>query len=76
MRHIYNCEQISIPRAISYNDMSDSVSQHIITTDDDSSHLSFDSTISNSTAKRKFDCTSNARFVHVIIVIVFFKHFF
>ncbi|CAF3486029.1 unnamed protein product [Rotaria socialis] len=60
MRHIYNCEQISIPRAISYNDMSDSSSQHIFMKSD-SQNSSFDDTIPSTTAKGKFDFSTNAR---------------
>jgi hypothetical protein len=69
MRHIYNCEQISIPRAVSYNDMSDSSSQHIVMTSD-SRHSSFDDTISISTPKGQFDFTTNARFVDVVLFII------
>ncbi|CAF3830630.1 unnamed protein product [Rotaria sordida] len=60
MRHIYNCEQISIPRAISYNDMSDSSSQHIVMTND-SQNSSFDDTTPYSISKEKFDFSINAR---------------
>ncbi|CAF0813514.1 unnamed protein product [Rotaria sordida] len=62
MRHIYNCEQISIPRAVSYNDMSDSSSQHIIMTSD-TRHSSFDDSIPTPTpaVKGQFDFSSKAR---------------
>ncbi|UJR14198.1 hypothetical protein I4U23_001191 [Adineta vaga] len=60
MRHIYNCEQISIPRAVSYNNMSDSSSQHIVLTTD-SQHSSFDDTIPSPTVKGKFDFSIKAR---------------
>lgn len=66
MRHIYNCEQISIPRAVSYNDMSDSPSQHIVMKSD-SQNSSFDDTIPSPTAKGKFDFSTNARFVHATV---------
>ncbi len=70
MRHIYNCEQISIPRAISYDDMSDSQSQHIVLITD-SSHSSLDETISSPASKGKFDFSMKARFVLVVVQIVF-----
>ncbi|CAF3052788.1 unnamed protein product, partial [Rotaria sp. Silwood2] len=60
MRHIYNCEQISIPRAISYNDMSDSSSQHIVMRND-SQNSSFDDATPCPTIKGKFDFSTNAR---------------
>ncbi|CAF3514427.1 unnamed protein product [Rotaria sp. Silwood1] len=60
MRHIYNCEQISIPRAISYTDMNDSPSQHIVMIND-FQNSSFDDTISCPTSKGKFDFSTNAR---------------
>jgi hypothetical protein len=69
MRHIYNCEQTSIPRAISYNDMSDSSSQHIVLITD-SSHSSFDDPISSPPSKGQFDFSMKARFVDVVISIV------
>jgi hypothetical protein len=69
MRHIYNCEQISIPRAVSYNNMSDSSSQHIVLTND-SQHSSFDDTISSPTSKGQFDFSMKARLVNVVILIV------
>jgi hypothetical protein len=69
MRHIYNCEQISIPRAVSYNNMSDSSSQHIVLTTD-SQHSSFDDTISSPTSKGQFDFSMKARLVNVVILIV------
>jgi hypothetical protein len=69
MRHIYNCEQISIPRAVSYNDMSDSLSQHILMTSD-TQHSSFDDSIPTPTVKGQFDFTSKARFVHVVFFII------
>jgi hypothetical protein len=65
MRHIYNCEQISIPRAVSSNDMSDLSSQHIIMTSD-TRNSSFDDSIPTPTVKGQFDFSSNARFVHVL----------
>lgn len=65
MRHIYNCEQISIPRAVSYNNMSDSPSQHIVLTSD-SQQSSFDDTIPSPTVKGKSDFSTKARFVHVV----------
>jgi hypothetical protein len=76
MRHIYNCEQISIPRAVSYNDMGDSPSQHIVMTTD-SEHSSFDDTISSPTSKGQFDFSTKARFVYVVImiIIVSYKYF-
>ena len=69
MRHIYNCEQISIPRAVSYNDMSDSSSQHIVMTAD-SQYSSFDDTTSSPTSKGQFDFSIKARFVYVVILII------
>ncbi len=66
MRHIYNCEQISIPRAISSNDMNDLSSQHIVMTSDTRSS-SFDDSIPTPTVKGQFDFTSKARFVHIYI---------
>jgi hypothetical protein len=64
MRRIYNCEQISIPRAVSYNNMGDSPSQHIVMTNtNDSRHSSFDDTISSSITKGQFDFSVKARFV-------------
>jgi len=69
MRHIYNCEQISIPRAVSYNDMSDASSQHIVMTTD-SEHSSFDDVIPSPTFKGQFDFSIKARFVYVVILIV------
>jgi hypothetical protein len=69
MRHIYNCEQISIPRAVSYNDMSDPSSQHIVMTTD-SQNSSFDETISSPTSKGQFDFSIKARFVYVVIIII------
>ena len=60
MRHIYNCEQISIPRAISYETLSDTSSQHIVLTND-SQHSSFDDTIPAPLPKGEFDVTSHAR---------------
>ncbi|CAF1293104.1 unnamed protein product, partial [Adineta ricciae] len=60
MRHIYNCEQISIPRAVSYNNVSDSPSQHIVLTSD-SQQSSFDDTIPSPTVKGKFDFSTKAR---------------
>ena len=62
MRHVYNCEQISIPRAVSYNDMSDVPSQHILMTSD-TQHSSFDDSIPTPTVKGQFDFSSKARFV-------------
>lgn len=69
MRHIYNCGQISIPRAVSYNDMSDSSSQHIVMTTD-SQYSSFDDTTSSPTSKGQFDFSIKARFVYVVILII------
>lgn len=74
MRRIYNCEQTSIPRAISYNDMNDASSQHIVMSND-SHNSSFDDTPSSSTAKGKFDFSTKARFVHVVVFIVFKRYF-
>ncbi len=68
MRYIYNCEQISIPRGVSYGDISDSPSQHIVMTSD-SQHSSFDDTISSPVLKGKFDFSTKARFVHVVPLI-------
>ena len=77
MRHIYNCEQISIPRAISCNDMIDSSSQHIVMTSD-TRNSSFDDSIPTPTVKGQFDFSSKARFVRVVcfLNIVFLKYFF
>jgi hypothetical protein len=71
MRHIYNCEQISIPRAISYDDMSDSPSQHIVLITD-STHSSLDETISSPASKGQFDFSIKARFVDVVVPRSFF----
>lgn len=60
MRHIYNCEQTSIPRAISMNDIPD-CSSHILS---DTRHSSFDDSIPTPTIKGQFDFTSKARFVY------------
>ncbi|CAF0990027.1 unnamed protein product [Adineta steineri] len=60
MRHIYNCEQISIPRAISCNDMTDSSSQHIVMTSD-TRNSSFDDSIPTPTVKGQFDFSSKSR---------------
>jgi hypothetical protein len=54
MRHIYNCEQTSIPRAISSNNINDL---------SDSRQSSFDDSIPTPTVKGQFDFSSNARFV-------------
>ena len=62
MRHIYNCEQISIPRAISSNDLHNGSSQHIVISAD-SSHSSFDDTMGNIPFKGQFDFSIRARFV-------------
>jgi hypothetical protein len=67
MRHIYNCEQISIPRAVSYNDMSDSSSQRIPITSD-TRNSSFDDSIPTPTVKGQFDFSSDARFVHCVVI--------
>jgi hypothetical protein len=69
MRHIYNCEQISIPRAVSYNSMGDSSSQHIVMATD-SQQSSFDDTISSPTSKGQFDFSNKARFVYIVLVLV------
>ena len=71
MRHIYNCEQISIPRAISYDDMNDSQSQHIVLITD-SSHSNLDETISSPASKGKFDFSMKARFVFVVVSNYYF----
>ncbi len=63
MRQIYNCEQISIPRGISYNDINDSISQKNMMTSSDSRHSSFDDSIPTPTVKGQFEFSSNARFV-------------
>ena len=76
MRHIINCVQISSPRAVSYNDMSDSSSQQIFMKSD-SQNSSFDVTVPSTTAKGKFDFSTNASFVHAIVfslIIVFYKY--
>lgn len=62
MRHIYNCEQISIPRAISYETLSDNTSQHIILASD-SRNSSFDEAIPADIPKGQLDATTPARFV-------------
>lgn len=67
MRHIYNCEQISIPRAISSNEISNGSSQHIVLSAD-SSHSSFDDTIGNNPFKGQFDFSIKARFVRLLFV--------
>jgi hypothetical protein len=67
MRQIYNCEQISIPRAISSNDMNDSSTQHI-SMSSDSRQSSFDDSIPTPTVKGQFDFTSNARFVEIELI--------
>jgi hypothetical protein len=67
MRQIYNCEQISIPRAISYNDMNDSSTQHMVTSSD-SRQSSFDDSIPTPTVKGQFDFTPNARFVEIELI--------
>ncbi|CAF3001371.1 unnamed protein product [Rotaria sp. Silwood2] len=51
-----------MPRAVSYNDMSDLSSQHIIMTSD-TQHSSFDDSIPTPTIKGQFDFSSKARFV-------------
>ena len=66
MRHIYNCEQVAIPRAVSYNEMSDASSQHIVMMSSDTQHSSFDESIPTPTSKGQFDFTCKARFVHVV----------
>ncbi len=68
MRHIYNCEQIPIPRAVSYNDMSDPSSQYNPMRSD-TRHSSFDDSIPTPTVKGQFDFSSKARFVHVVYFI-------
>ena len=62
MRHIYNCEQTSIPRAISYDTMSDNSSQHMVLVSN-SSNSSFDDTISAPVPKGQFDFSTKARLV-------------
>lgn len=62
MRQIYNCEQISIPHALSSNEINEYSSQRTPITSD-SRHSSFDDSIPTPTVKTQFDFTSNARFV-------------
>jgi hypothetical protein len=76
MRHIYNCEQISIPRAVSYNEMSDASSQHSVMMTSDTQHSSFDESIPTPTSKGQFDFTSKARFVHVVFGITIVRNDF
>ncbi len=71
MRQIYNCEQISIPRAISSNDMNDSSTRQAAALSD-SRHSSFDDSIPTPTVKGQFDFTPNARFVEIEMTLAFF----
>lgn len=61
MRHIYNCEQTSLPRAISSYDMNDSSSRYMPPISD-TQHSSFDDSIPTPTVKGQFDFTSTARY--------------
>lgn len=61
MRHIYNCEQNSIPRAMSSNDLHNDSSQQIEST--------FDET--NIPLKGQFDFSIKARFVDVVHSFLF-----
>ncbi|CAF3805243.1 unnamed protein product [Adineta steineri] len=60
MRLIYNCEQISIPRAVSYSDISDEPSPNITSTTN-SQDSNCDDTISSATNKGNFDFSTKAR---------------
>ena len=62
MRQFYNCEQISIPRALSSHEINDYSSQRTPIVSD-SRQSSFDDSIPTPTVKSQFDFTSNARFV-------------
>jgi hypothetical protein len=60
MRHIYNCEQSSIPRAISSNELSS-----------DTRQSSFDDSIPTPTIKGQFDFTSKARYIYIYKINLF-----
>lgn len=62
MRHVYNCEQTSIPRAISYDTISDNSSQRMVVVSN-SSNSSFDDTIAAPVPKGQFDFSTKARLV-------------
>lgn len=74
MRHIYNCEQISIPRAVSYHEMHEYPSQHIVMSSD-TQNSSFDESIPTPTIKGQFDFTSKARLMSEIGILIPFSLF-
>ena len=75
MRQIYNCEQTSIPRALSSHEIDDFSSQRTPVISD-SRQSSFDDSIPTPTVKGQFDFTTNARFVQNRSEFFFENYFF